>query len=192
MKLLSPPKTVARFLLKLVGWFGRPKGIRTDGGSQYDNHLIDVLCHLLGFKFKFEFDRHVTRAYRPHRDAQACACQWQELSECAHEVTRSRSTSSVHLPGSAIREQVELHACCLLFRGLQLSRYHDQHPAMYAREVLGARGASSRESFSVDFKQLEWTDSSYRIPFLVLCSRAAASQPSRQRIGGCQWWQGNM
>ena len=23
---------VARFLLKLVGWFGRPKGIRTDGG----------------------------------------------------------------------------------------------------------------------------------------------------------------
>jgi transposase InsO family protein len=50
---------VARFLLKLVGWFGRPKGIRTDGGSQYDNHLIDTFCHLLGF------DRHVTLAYRP-------------------------------------------------------------------------------------------------------------------------------
>ncbi len=47
-------ESVARFLLKLqvVGWFGRPKGImiRTDGGSQYDNHLIDVLCHLLGFE----------------------------------------------------------------------------------------------------------------------------------------------
>ena len=52
-------ESVARFLLKLVGWFGRPKGIRTDGGSQYDNHLIDVFCHLLGF------DRHVTLAYRP-------------------------------------------------------------------------------------------------------------------------------
>jgi hypothetical protein len=53
---------VARFpgLLKLVGssWSGRPKGIRTEGGSQwvdwYDNHRIDVFCHLLGF------DRHVT------------------------------------------------------------------------------------------------------------------------------------
>jgi hypothetical protein len=43
----------------LSGWFGRPKGIRTDGGSQYDNHLIDAFCHLLGF------DRHVTLAYRP-------------------------------------------------------------------------------------------------------------------------------
>ncbi len=44
-------ESVARFLLNLVGWFGslRPKGIRTDGGSQYDNHLIDVFCHLLGF-----------------------------------------------------------------------------------------------------------------------------------------------
>jgi hypothetical protein len=53
-------ESVARFLLKLVGWFGRPKGIRTDGGSQYDSHLIDVFCHLLGF------DRHVTTlAYRP-------------------------------------------------------------------------------------------------------------------------------
>jgi transposase InsO family protein len=52
-------ESVARFLLKLVGWFGRPKGIRTDGGSQYDNHLIDVFCQLLGF------DRHVTLAYRP-------------------------------------------------------------------------------------------------------------------------------
>jgi transposase InsO family protein len=54
-------ESVARFLLKLVGWFGRPKGIRTlaDGGSQYDNHLIDTFCHLLGF------DRHVTLAYRP-------------------------------------------------------------------------------------------------------------------------------
>ena len=29
-------ESVARFLLKLVGWFGRPKAIRTDGGSQYD------------------------------------------------------------------------------------------------------------------------------------------------------------
>ncbi len=52
-------ESVARFLLKLVGWFGRPKGIRTDGGSQYDNHLIDIFCQLLGF------DRHVTLAYRP-------------------------------------------------------------------------------------------------------------------------------
>ncbi len=42
-----------------MGWLGRPKGIRTDGGSQYDNQLIDVFCHLLGF------DRHVTLAYRP-------------------------------------------------------------------------------------------------------------------------------
>ena len=52
-------ESVANFLLKLVGWFGRPKGIRTDGGSQYDNHLIDVFCNLLGL------DRHVTLAYRP-------------------------------------------------------------------------------------------------------------------------------
>jgi hypothetical protein len=39
-------ESVARFLLKLVGWFGRPKGIRTDGGSQYDivTTIISSMC----------------------------------------------------------------------------------------------------------------------------------------------------
>ena len=42
--MLEPAKdatgeSAAHFLLKIAGMFGRPKGIRTDGGSQYDNHL---------------------------------------------------------------------------------------------------------------------------------------------------------
>ena len=62
--MLEPAKdnsgdSAAHFLLKIAGMFGRPRGIRTDGGSQYDNHLIDVLCELLGMQ------RHVTLAYRP-------------------------------------------------------------------------------------------------------------------------------
>ena len=62
--MLEPAKdnsgdSAAHFLLKIAGMFGRPRGIRTDGGSQYDNHLIDVFCELLGMQ------RHVTLAYRP-------------------------------------------------------------------------------------------------------------------------------
>jgi transposase InsO family protein len=62
--MLEPAKdatgeSAAHFLLKIAGMFGRPKGIRTDGGSQYDNHLLDVFCELLGMQ------RHVTLAYRP-------------------------------------------------------------------------------------------------------------------------------
>ena len=62
--MLEPAKdatgeSAAHFLLKIAGMFGRPKGIRTDRGSQYDNHLLDVFCELLGMQ------RHVTLAYRP-------------------------------------------------------------------------------------------------------------------------------
>ena len=62
--MLEPAKdatgeSAAHFLLKIAGMFGRPKGIRTDGGSQYDNHLLDGFCELLGMQ------RHVTLAYRP-------------------------------------------------------------------------------------------------------------------------------
>ena len=71
--MLEPAKdatgeSAAHFLLKIAGMFERPKiagmferpkGIRTDGGSQYDNHLLDVFCELLGMQ------RHVTLAYRP-------------------------------------------------------------------------------------------------------------------------------
>ncbi len=61
--MLEPAKdatgeSAAHFLLKIAGMLGRPKGIRTDGGSHYDNHLLDVSCERLGMQ------RHVTLAYR--------------------------------------------------------------------------------------------------------------------------------
>ena len=52
-------EAAAKFLLKITGIFGRPKSFRHDGGSQFENHLIDTFCELLGV------DRHVTLAYRP-------------------------------------------------------------------------------------------------------------------------------
>ena len=52
-------EAAAKFLLKITGIFGRPKSFRHDGGSQFENHLIDTFSELLGV------DRHVTLAYRP-------------------------------------------------------------------------------------------------------------------------------
>ena len=56
---------VEQFPLELIGssLFGRPKGIRTDGGAEYDNKLIDALMLL----FKLGVNKHhdVTLAYRP-------------------------------------------------------------------------------------------------------------------------------
>ena len=50
---------MATFLLELMGMFGRPRGIRTDGGPEMDNKLIDAFMKLIGVQ------RHVTLAYRP-------------------------------------------------------------------------------------------------------------------------------
>jgi transposase InsO family protein len=50
---------MAAFLLELMGIFGRPRGIRTDGGPEMDNKLIDAFMKLIGVQ------RHVTLAYRP-------------------------------------------------------------------------------------------------------------------------------
>jgi hypothetical protein len=54
-------EAAAKFLLKITGTFGRPKSFRHDGGSQFENHLIDTFSELLGV----DSDRHVTLAYRP-------------------------------------------------------------------------------------------------------------------------------
>ena len=52
-------ETTAQFLFEVAGRFGRPTSIRSDGGRQYDNHLLDALMALLGVA------KHTTLAYRP-------------------------------------------------------------------------------------------------------------------------------
>ncbi len=39
---------MATFPLELMGIFGRPRGIRTDGGPEMDNTLIDAFMKLIG------------------------------------------------------------------------------------------------------------------------------------------------
>jgi hypothetical protein len=52
---------MATFLLELMGIFGRPRGIRTDGGPEMDNKPIDAFMKLIGVQRL----GHVTLAYRP-------------------------------------------------------------------------------------------------------------------------------
>jgi transposase InsO family protein len=51
--------TAAQFLFEVAGRFGRPTSIRSDGGRQFDNHLLDAFMALLGV------EKHTTLAYRP-------------------------------------------------------------------------------------------------------------------------------
>ncbi len=61
---LKPTRTVdaisaAKFVFELSGFFGRPKSIRSNGGSQFANHIVEGLLKLMGI------NKHTSLAYRP-------------------------------------------------------------------------------------------------------------------------------
>lgn len=70
---LKPTKTVdamsaAKFVFELSGFFGRPKSIRSDGGSQFANHIVEGLLKLMGI------NKHTSLAYRPQANGLVERC----------------------------------------------------------------------------------------------------------------------
>ena len=56
------------FSNELSGFFGRPKSIRSDGGSQFANHIVEGLLKLMGI------NKHTSLAYRPQANGLVERC----------------------------------------------------------------------------------------------------------------------
>jgi hypothetical protein len=174
----APPPVSQRhdFCSNSCQWVGsadQREFARTVGrtGSTYDNRLIDTtfLCHLL----VLGFDRHVTLMLAYRQTARLTR------SESTFEVVflsqqKSRSASSVHLPGSesTVQGQVELRAasCSAVYNA-------NAHPTTRSTRVW-----SQLESSSVDFRL--WTGFSYwsdTLPGAVQQGTGIAAIPAKDR-----------
>jgi transposase InsO family protein len=60
--------SAAKFVFELSGFFGRPKSIRSDGGSQFANHIVEGLLKLMGI------NKHTSLAYRPQANGLVERC----------------------------------------------------------------------------------------------------------------------